>query len=1733
MAYDYNSRRKFEKNAEERWEKHHALALTGMKLHPEQKELFEEVKNFSRMPYDGFPKILAFGRKYAKDFSGTLAELMKKRCGALISLCVPEAYREDYLYILGQYPSFQYSRSIYRPTVRTADLTAHIMPAFGLLEAYRVLDMYGVTPLEYLTEKMEPEALDHKRNDNYGGPLHMVQFEDVLAARIDAGDAAVTEAVKEAFLSDNNTVIVTTALIRGVVKSRSAELHDLLARFLVAARLQEGVRQAVCENADCGRPEAFLAILRAIRENDLLRFSAVKRAVATWTGICNVDAMDRITGKVFDGICAAVEDRETAYQMTESEDSVQLVTGLWAIGFYEVRDAVERMLEISRTGSRNRRLALAYYNGGICHSELSGEVAMRMLETYPEDPEIAAAFLPTYLEGTDLLVGNAILDREGKRVYSANEPEIFVQPIPLSELDLTEEQARKHYFILRGLADSMKKKKLEFAPLIFPWYGAALEKKTLTEKMAVIAYALQDQDLIDEICLRLTDISDNYYNTRKNYVRLLLHDPKTPTQKNALLDYVGDKETFTRGAAYLMLKKLPLTAEDFMRLEKHLRFKNEEIRRYVIDLLGRQDEAGKNACVRRLLTSGQEQMRLAALDMLKSRAEESPDKREECRSILQDAVPDRSILTDREKVLCEEIDGSQEGERENTGDVLSREGYGLYDPAVTFSPQIPKPDMALLKSYFSVSAKEMDGYFDRMRAFLDSHAELEYKSANGDTQLLGNGLYVTGYGWGPIEEKYPFPELRQEVWETIIKEPRVLFCLYFALTNGIGEDSIEDWNGYLKAEHKVFQDADSSYHYVDPKYNARSQTGAYMTILRIICSQQKLELPPEVAEAAMIYASQLPEDLRWLKKKPPKYSWISFKTHPVQNFLRSGKYAVIRDRMKAYKNENEFREVFPILFETDCIFEAEKNDPTETRSISKTGNLLNMYDYIKAWELGIFPEDMVYRCAFEMQGISYAVAQLGELFRENLYLSTLAELQHYLPVDMDKHTVDTGARFYQLCVQAYERLTKLILDVELRRGDSATVFSPAVFRISRVTGIPRLMEILRALGNDPLDRSTYYSWSSNGTGRRECLCHLLKVSRPGAEETAEDLRAALEGGQPGAKKKAGAPKAAKVSRDRLIEVSMYAPQWLPMMEEYLGIEGLQSGCYYFMAHMNERFDDRKKAVIARYTPLTPEELNNGCFDTAWFFEVYEKLGEKTFASLYKAAKYIADGSKHTRARKYADAALGKVSRDELEQAVRDKRNKDLLMSYGLLPLKDKEDTLHRYTFLQQFLKESKQFGTLRRQSEGTAVQTALRNMATTAGYADATRLTLAMETEMAAAHADFYTGVEFGEYTARVAVDLSGKPSLELRKGDKVLKSVPAALKKDAAFAEIKDFAAELKAQYSRCTALFERAMEEEELYGWDELEALRRGPVAAGILNALVFVSADGKTAGTLEELAGGTAGITGETQLKVAHPVTLFRMGELPKYQRLFFKKQMESGLKQPFKQVFREFYLKLEEEMDSADSRMFAGYQIQPKKTVAALKGRRWVADYENGLQKIYFKADLVIELYALADWFSPADTECPTLEYVSFSDRRTHKPVKIADVPEVLYSEVMRDTDLAVSVAYAGGVDPETSHSTMEMRRVILAFNMELFGLENVRFEGTHAFIKGSLGNYTVHLGSGVIHKEGGGMLHILPVHSQHRGKLFLPFIDEDPKTAEILSKILLLAQDSKIKDPYIMEQIRRS
>ena len=382
-----------------------------------------------------------------------------------------------------------------------------------------------------------------------------------------------------------------------------------------------------------------------------------------------------------------------------------------------------------------------------------------------------------------------------------------------------------------------------------------------------------------------------------------------------------------------------------------------------------------------------------------------------------------------------------------------------------------------------------------------------------------------------------------------------------------------------------------------------------------------------------------------------------------------------------------------------------------------------------------------------------------------------------------------------------------------------------------------------------------------------------------------------------------------------------------------------------------------------------------------------------------------------------------------------------------------------------------------------------------------------------------------------IEVDDTGKSSVVYEKDGKMLKSVPTKLKKHKYIEELKEINKNLKDQYSRSKKMLEESMEDATEFFVNEIENLTSNPVIYPLIKDLVFT--DGKNIGyynnfSLVDTNSKSKKLKEDNKIKIAHALDLYNSKKWASFQKDLFDRQ----IKQPFKQIFRELYIKTKDEIGKDTSLRYAGHQIQPAKTVALLKSRRWVVDSEEGLQKVYYKQNIIAKIFALADWFSPADIEAPTLEYVEFFDRKTFKKMMIDDVPDIIFTEVMRDVDLVVSVAHIGGVDVEASHSTIEMRKAIVEFNLKLFKIDNVTFTDNFALIDGSLGEYSVHLGSGVIHQKAGAAINVLPVHSQHRGRLFLPFIDEDPKTAQIMSEIILFAEDTKIKDPFILDQIQK-
>ncbi|MFL6609450.1 MAG: DUF4132 domain-containing protein, partial [Pseudomonas sp.] len=232
---------------------------------------------------------------------------------------------------------------------------------------------------------------------------------------------------------------------------------------------------------------------------------------------------------------------------------------------------------------------------------------------------------------------------------------------------------------------------------------------------------------------------------------------------------------------------------------------------------------------------------------------------------------------------------------------------------------------------------------------------------------------------------------------------------------------------------------------------------------------------------------------------------------------------------------------------------------------------------------------------------------------------------------------------------------------------------------------------------------------------------------------------------------------------------------------------------------------------------------------------------------------------------------------------------------------------------------------------------------------------------------------------------------------------------------------------------------------------------------------------------------------------------------------------------KQAFRELYLLTPAERETALwSNRFAGHRLKGKVAARLLQVRNWST---SSVEDIYYESK-EHGIYALFNFLDTghylSETEHFIFDTIAF--HRDQKAIPLEQVPPLLFSEVMRDADLLVSVAYAAD-GYATSNETLQRRAELVGELIQGLGLQNVKCEGHFLHVTGQRASYRIHLGSAAIHIEPGNYLCIVPVGTSAEA-FYLPFADTDRKMAEVLSKMFLLLDDMDITDSQILEQIQR-
>ncbi|TXF88725.1 DUF4132 domain-containing protein [Neolewinella aurantiaca] len=1554
----------------------------------------------------------------------------------------------------------------------------------------------------YLVGKIGFAQLDILQTARYGGyqqwqaPNLALWFTAALNTPSTAD--SLREVLADIIAGEDETGIVNKGIIMGLLTTNDPQNWKLVEDLLLAAQRQEGLRQTVLESLDETSIGALQHFVRLILANDLGRFSSVIRAVDTWFGFGWEAPKKKTIERALTLADSLLSDPAAASAaITNSQDNLELSIALWSIGVVNVDEAIEQAVEIIGGESKTRRLvALMFlHQTGLSHKNVGAYIQ----DHFGEDLE------------TDYWL-------------------LFNAP---KKMELT----TSLYDRIVSYGDNLPKEGKTFAGTVFSWSSVSATPMYFYNWLIGSAGPEQLRRLCEDITkvpsearerLMRKIFPDNYswslsYGTpidKKKAKAAAAEDWKRELIRQAS----SDRNSGVMATGIRFLGALELEDEDRKLIIDLLRRKGKELRSELIKVILGQEEATLKAIVSELIVARSVDQRLAALEIL---------------TVLYDAnklttfvlaqnglYRERTKFNKNEEVLLAKFDAPLENE------ISFANGFGVIDhdklsplvePKIQFKKDAAGGLANKLKSAARsivnqvtggnsfllpelVNPQKMFAAFQELFGLLQKHGKLEYEmwynQQHCDLVLLENALGLTdskAFGMSAREKLNYLP--LAEVWLEWYQRSNLND---FELLFGIEALRQDDY---------------------------RSLTGPFEPFLNQYAIRIPEEGLPAKAAEKRNSMNRLANMLGWfLEAFGDKPTIFRFQVdlledmiaripadlqHPVSVKTRWGGETTVFWA-------NHIQEAVPGNISNPTLLRLEQQDPAVVKRLwdlkmylmARTLVQTKLEVSIKALALvnpgrnNNYPKPGIWINLFLHEK---GLITDEDLLLQSLHLNAIFQLlngnRNYLRRD----------KLDDLVVPEHimPPLRDNLLELELQRGDLPTDATRYVNQITMVEGMNYLFETIERLGKETLHRG--YSYGSE-TSKKESFSAILKKSFALETDTAPAFSARA--------------KKSPVTTARWLEVAMYAPQWCPWIGEYLNIPDLEIAVWWFHAHASGYMNAHKETIISQFSPIEKADFREGAIDIDWFHTAYQSVGRKNWRLLHEASKYISDGNGHRQVKTYSAVMLGEVKITETLKKIKEKRDKVYVKALGLIPFSrtnPEKDVLNRYKLLQQFIQDSKQFGAQRQESEKTAARIGLDNLARNAGHEDTVRFGWIMEAETTRRIME-RSLIGIDKVTVQLIIDEDGRPDILVAKDGKPQKTIPAKLRKHKAIVELKEHKTYLRKQFSRTRTSLENAMLNGTTFTVEDLIRISLHPVVRPLLSKLVLYSEETGATGFWREnqlvgLQGKSHLPTPDEKIVIAHPAHLYQLIEWDLYQKLAFDQQ----LVQPFKQIFRELYLITKDEKEAKiQSLRYQGHQIQPRKATALLRGRGWTISDSEGLQKVYHKQNVIATMYAMADWFSPSDVEVPVIEGVTFHSRKG-QTLKLEDLDPVLFSEVMRDIDLVVSVAHVGGVDPEASHSTLQMRGALARETARLFKADNVEVKERHIVIDGKHGSYNIHLGSGMVSKSGL-QLNIIAVQSQHRGRMFLPFLDDDPKSAEIISKMKLLAEDDRIKDPTVLGQI---
>ena len=450
------------------------------------------------------------------------------------------------------------------------------------------------------------------------------------------------------------------------------------------------------------------------------------------------------------------------------------------------------------------------------------------------------------------------------------------------------------------------------------------------------------------------------------------------------------------------------------------------------------------------------------------------------------------------------------------------------------------------------------------------------------------------------------------------------------------------------------------------------------------------------------------------------------------------------------------------------------------------------------------------------------------------------------------------------------------------------------------------------------------------------------------------------------------------------------------------------------------------------------------------------------------------------------------------------------------------------------------------------------------------------------------------EVLADVNVDLrveAGGAKLIFSRNRKVLKAPPAALKKEFA-EELKELKAAQKEAEGTMAAITQRLdalMISGKTWRGDAWqERYLNHPLTGTVTRRLIWL-VDGVPAlwhdGEMRTTSDHALNVNADSEIRLWHPI-----GRLME-EVLSWRERLDTlAVRQPFKQAWREVYLLTDAERGTGTySNRFAAHVLRQHQFHQLAAQRGWSNKLRLSVDDSYPPAmrdlpeyGLRAEYWVEGIWNGSTDDLTNSGAYLRIrTDQLRFYPIgaplnyahasggrygaagqpwgmpgpdvlPLEQIPALVLSEIMRDVDLFVGVASVGN-DPTWQDGgpvgafrdywqtysfgelseTAKTRAAYLERLIPRLRIKNrLTLNGRFLQVRGDLRTYKIHLGSSNILMEPNDQYLCIVPDAKQGTDPELDF-DGDRILSLILSKALLLADDAKIEDKVILNQLRRA